>query len=160
MAPPNRQQLLADLRRAFPRQTVDAGTIQVYHRELADIPADVLETTVRAIIRTAEWFPTIAEIRAAAVERMLALPDEASALAQIDARMAWARLGEDTRGDRPDVHPVVRSCVEYVGGYHAFRTTDEGGRLRAQFARAYREARAAAIHDRQVGDVTAAPTVS
>jgi hypothetical protein len=150
---PTPQELIADLARAFPRQPVTAETLRIYLRELADIPPAALETACRELMRASEFFPTIRAIREAAAEHLLALPGEAGALAQIEARMAWGRADEDERGEAPGVHPLVREAVDHVGGFHAFRATDEPAVVRGQFLRLFRDLRGRAVRDAQIGQL-------
>lgn len=146
------QQILADLARAFPRQTFDAGTLRVYLRELDDVPPEALDLATRALIRTSEFFPTVRAIRERVAEHTLELPGEAAALEQVYARVAWARDDEADRvGSPPPIDPLVRQALDQVGGFSAFKTADEPGVIRGQFLRLYRETRAAAIHDTQIG---------
>lgn len=147
-------EILADLGDAFPRQQVSRETFAVYVREVSDIPAPVLERVVRSLIRSSEWWPTVRAIREAAAELTLGLPGEADALAQIEARMAWSRTEESDRSaEPPPVHPLVREALDHVGGWHAFRAADEPAVVRGQFGRLYRELRARAIRDAQIGDL-------
>lgn len=146
------EQSIADLARAFPRQAVDRGTLAVYVRELQDVPAEVLALSVRDLIRTSEWFPTVRAIREQAAERLLGLPSETDALAQIGARIEWAREQE---GDAPDVHPTVREALELSGGFYRFRVADQASIVQAQFLKVYRERRAAAIRGAVTGTLAA-----
>lgn len=137
------EELIADLACAFPRQEIKRGTFDVYVRELADVPAPVLEQAVQEIIRTHEFFPTVRTVREVAAERILRLPSETDALAQIDSRITWTRDGE--AGDVPEVHPVVREALELCGGFHRFRTGDQASIAQGQFQKVYRERRAHAL---------------
>lgn len=131
-------QELADLARAFPRQKIDSDTFRLYLQDLADLPEEVVCAAVRHIRRTSEWFPTVAAIRQEAAERMLALPSEADALTQIEARVQW---GREQRGDAPFVHPLVKEAVDHVGGFYSMRSAEEPTVIRGQFLRLYRELR-------------------
>lgn len=146
----SRAEILADLGRAFPRQAINRETFQLYLTETADIPEAVLADVVRELVRSAEFFPTIRALRSAAAERLLGLPGEAEALAQVEGRMAWARGDQDDPA--PGVHVLVLRAVQGVGGWHSFRTED-GGVVRGQFLRLYRDVRAEAIRDVQIGDL-------
>lgn len=150
--PPSPQELLAELASAFPRQKIEAPTLRIYLRELADVPPELLAVAVRDLIRTSEWFPTLQAILEAAAERSLALPSESGALAQIEARMAWVRSEAFETAPGPPVHPLVRETLEHVGGFSAFRATDEPGVLRGQFLRLYRDARGRAVRDAKLAD--------
>lgn len=144
-APRPANKILADLRRAFPRQAVEQETFTLYLTELADVPPAVLEVAVGVLIRTEEFFPSIRAIRAAAAEYALALPSPAGALAQVETRISWARRMEDEPA--PEVHPTVRHALDLIGGYAAFRNAEEGAPVRGQFLRLYRELRDDAVHE-------------
>jgi hypothetical protein len=146
--------LVAELAAAFPRQPVTADNVRAYARALDDLPLTVLTATVRELVRTSRFFPTVAEIREAAAERTLGLPSEAEALEQVEIRARWARDhdGQET----PFVHPLVGAAVDHVGGWFALRTTDRPDVLRGQLLRLYREGRAAAVREFQVGRELAA----
>lgn len=150
--------LIDELRHAFPRQELTAGTLTVYVRELADLPVGVVELTVRELIRTCVFFPTVAELRAAAAERMMALPDEHDALAQVHARQEWARGSR--LNDAPELHPAVEEAVRAIGGWHAFRSADRPEIVRAQFLKVYRENRARAVRDVQIGNLSIRPSLA
>lgn len=141
------QQLLGDLKRAFPRQKIELPTVEIYARELADLPETALEVAARELIRSSEFFPTIAAIRQAAVTSLLALPSEAEALAQIEARVAW---GRSQVGTCPAVETGVHQAVLAVGGYYAFRASEDPGVVRGQFLRLYRDGCARRIRELQV----------
>lgn len=149
-APRPANRILADLRRAFPRQEVEQETFALYLVELADVPLNVLEAAVHDLIRTQEFFPSIRAIRAASAELALALPSPAGALAQVEARISWART--DAGGEAPTVHPTVRQALDLIGGYASFRNADEGAPVRGQFLRLYRELREDAVQDAVRGD--------
>lgn len=139
---------LADLKSAFPRQVITADMVALYQRELADIQPAALDRAVHVAIRTGRYFPTIAELREHAAEYTTGLPSEHAALAQIDARISWARAGV---GQPPPVHPLVADTLALVGGYAALRDTDTPAVVRGQFARLYRERRADAIRAAALG---------
>jgi hypothetical protein len=122
---------LNDLRAAFPRDQIREETVRVYARELADLDPGDVEAAVRALIRTSQFFPRVSEIREAAAALRLALPSEADALRQVEARTEWARLPEQHRGDQPSV-------------------------LRGQFLRLFRGLRQDAIREAALGDISAA----
>ena len=142
---------LADLKSAFPRQVVTADMVALYQRELADLQPAALDRAVRVAIRTGRYFPTIAELREHAAEFTTGLPSEHAALAQIDARIAWARVSVGQ--PPPPVHPLVADALAVVGGYAALRDTDTPAVARGQFARIYRERRADAIRQAALGAI-------
>lgn len=146
--------LLAELAAAFPRQQLSPQTVAIYVRELADLPADVLENAVRELIRTRDFPPSINEIRTACAERMLDLPADGDALAQIDARILWGRTDEAARPVAPPaVHPLVKECLDHVGGFYAYKTAEKPEVTRAQFLRLYRDARERLVREAKLGQV-------
>lgn len=140
--------LIVDLSEAFPRNPMRRETFRLYLRHLVDVPLEILEPVVDELICTSEFFPTIRAIREASAERSLMLPSEAAALEQIEARIAWARIGGE--GDPPVLDPLVRKALDHVGGWHAFKANDEPTVVRGQFLRLFRELRAARIREEQV----------
>lgn len=140
--------LLSDLKRAYPRETITGDRLALYHRELVDLPPAVLAQAVSVVIRTSRYFPTVAELRAAAAEFALGLPTEADALAQVEARIRWAR---DQEGEPPPVHPLAASTLKLVGGYAAFRDADQPAVVRGQWLRLFREERARLLRSHAEG---------
>ncbi len=154
MPAPSLEQILAELTQAFPHPAVPATTARVYMRELDGIPTPTLAAAVRELIRTRERFPPLSLVLAACAELTLALPGEADALAQIERRISWGR-SDDDRGPVPPVDPIVAEAVSHVGGYYAFREAEKPEVIRGQFSRIFKELRAAAIRDAQVGSPAA-----
>lgn len=60
--------LVTRLASAFPRTPMDEMTITTYAENLIDLTAQIGAEVVAVLIRTSKWLPTVAEIRAAAVE--------------------------------------------------------------------------------------------
>lgn len=153
MSSPSLASLLADLRHAFPNPSIDQARLDLYLRELADVPLPVLAVAVRTAIRGGDYFPRISELRRLAAEHVLALPSEDEALRQVYARQEWGRRDEADRGDPPPIHPLVKEALDLVGGWAAFRTADEPTILRGQYLRIFREMSARAVRDVQLGTV-------
>lgn len=67
-------EMMAVLYTAFPPQRMTEAEQRargkLYHKELGDIPHDILEVAFSTVIRTSRYFPVIAEIRAAAEEML------------------------------------------------------------------------------------------
>lgn len=118
----------------------------MYGRMLKDIPLDVVTAAVYGLIKRSRFMPSIADITEECAEISLRLPREAEALAQLEARMAW---GREREGEPPEIHPLVRTALEHVGGYHAFRSTDNPAVVRGQFLKLYRDLRGSTIRDYQ-----------
>lgn len=149
-----RQEALAELKLAFYEANVPPDTFRYYLHDLADVPVDLLHTAVVHLCRTSadpRRFPTLGQIRAACAEHLLGLPNEAEALGQVQALVAWTRQSTLERAEgAPALHPLVRQALDLVGGTQAFRATDEPGVIRGQFGRLYREARASEMRGAQL----------
>lgn len=158
-AMPTVSDLVADLILAFPLDRIESGTGTLYRDKLKDIPIPLLEAAIHDLICTAERFPKISQIKAAAAERDLELPSETEALAQIEARIRW-RHGPEPRGPAPPFCAEVREALNHVGGLTAWRETAEPTIIRGQFARYYREIRAERIHAFQTSGLPRRPELS
>lgn len=134
---------------AFPRQEVNPRTLELYADDLSDIPLPTLGAAVKTLRRTSEFFPTIRAIREVAAEITLDLPNEDEALSQIERRLSWRHEDELTRSDPPPVHQDVKRALDHVGGFFAFRSTDDPSIVRGQFLRMYREIRAGRVRTLQ-----------
>jgi hypothetical protein len=150
--------LVASLARHFPSHFAkldrsEAVALQAdYCLRLNDIPPDLLAAVVDDYIQTEEnpfGFPTVGKLRALAAERALALPGEAEALRQIADR----ELGIGA------INPLVSEALKQVGGWYAWRTCEEPTVIRGQFARIYRELRAAAIKEAQINKFSERPAI-
>src|SRR5215207_9478272 len=106
-----------ELRAMFPRDNVTPARLAGYERELRDVPPELLWRTVREVIRSRTYpsFPLVGELREVAARHALALPTEAEALGQVEARMRHAR--DYRQGPPPEPHPLVREALQRVGGY-------------------------------------------
>lgn len=149
---------VAGLAAAYPRQAIQRETVSVYVRALRDLPVQHVEAAVLTLITESVFFPTVAEIRAAVLDRTHPLPEPEEAWEQV---VAWlARRGkretcptcEGIIGDAecPTCHDqgavavesdppdeVVLRALDNVGGPTAYLDTDEPGIVRAQFVKAY-----------------------
>lgn len=61
------QQALLDLRLAYPQREVAVEALALYARQLDDLPEAEVVDAIYRLIRTAKFFPTVAEIREATV---------------------------------------------------------------------------------------------
>ena len=145
---------LSKLFAAYGVQRTATATVDAYRDELGDIPDPVLEAALTVCIRECERLPTVARIRRAAAELLVDFPTEAAALAQIRARIEWARRGAE--GTPPEVAAPVAAVLEQVGGYYAFRTGEESIVV-GQFGRLYREERSRAVRTAQLADMSRLP---
>lgn len=143
--------------RALPKEQLSPETFGEYAADLADVDDALLEAAVTMLIRGRRepWFPTLGEIRAVCAELRLGLPTEAGALAQVEARIQWGRSGA---GKAPAVHPLVADALRQVGGYPAFRGSEEPQATRGRFSRVYRDLRAATVKETAV-DLSVRPAL-
>lgn len=159
MPEPTTGDLIQALKDAFHWYPLPEKALAWYAVELSDIPPAVLEQAIREVIRTeTKYFPSIGLIRSVAAARMLALPSPTGALAQVQARITWAKtVDEEERSEPPEVHPTVKQALELVGGYGAFRTAEESTIVRGQFLRLYKELREDTLHDAAAGRLALPP---
>jgi hypothetical protein len=125
-------------------QGLSEARFRSYVSYLSDIPLPVLENGIDTLIctRTEDRLPTIGMIRSVCAELVSGLPTEAEALRQIDDRIFWARARE---GDCPRPHPLVAEALRQIGGINVLTHSEQPAITRAQFARIYRDLRAAEI---------------
>jgi hypothetical protein len=121
---------------AYPRTVVGTRTIQVYVQFLSDLPAEEVERTTKHLIETSPFFPTVAEIRTATIERRLGLPTHAEAMRQ---------LGQGRVRD--DFHPLVWEARQAVGDSWAWRHSDSPSVLVGQARKVYEDLRHTAIEE-------------
>lgn len=135
---------IARLASAYPRQEMRPSQLNLYADELAGVPARLLAEAITGLIRSSEWFPTVAAIRRACAEIALKLPTEAEAVAVLDT----------PRGDQAAAqpHPLVTQALRRMGGLRAYRASQRPDQWRSDFARAYRELRAETIRQAQADD--------
>lgn len=138
------------LMRAFPKEPLPQATFAEYVNDLAAVDEVVLRNAVTVLIRSRRepWFPTIGEIRSVCAEITLGLPSAEEALGQVEARIQWGRDGAETA---PAVHPLVAEALRSVGGYPAFKASEDPQATRGRFARVYRDLRAGAVVDAAIG---------
>ncbi len=49
------------------------------------------------------------------------------------------------------MHPLARRALDIVGGFYAFRSTDNAGVIRSQFLRVYNGLRESEVRTTQIG---------
>lgn len=145
--------LVAALKAAFPREQVGARTVQVYTSFLADLEYEAGLAAVRELIATTSRFPTIATIREAVAERVLALPS---------AEQAWLEVREGLRRfDDSDSstwwpewsHPAIDEAVRGLGGLASLELSRNPQTDRAHFLRIFDELRSRRVREAQTSTV-------
>jgi hypothetical protein len=164
-------ELVAVLKAAFPRQPVEPETVKVYANFLVDLDVDAATAAAKRLVATSRFFPTIAELREAAAETELGLPNEVEAWDMVNRfvfhqgdRVPCPAGCDDGWADRdgdvvcpdchgygwveerpPPLHPVLRQALDFIGGSWGLRATGHSAVLRAQFRDAYRTLRPQAV---------------
>lgn len=128
-------QALEILAAAFPANKVGPATVEVYALMLADIPPADLARAVSWCLANYKFFPTVAEIRAAALE--------ASAYQVPDMDEAWLAVKREVSrvssyGTPRFDHPAIAAAVQSVGWREI--CLEEEPFVRAHFFRVYESA--------------------
>jgi hypothetical protein len=111
-------------------------TAALWEKMLADMPYEVAEKALMKVLATAKFFPTVAEIRAAAVEiTQPAMPTAAEAWGEVV--QAIRRYGYYQEADAmASLSPAVAQVVSFIG-WRNICASDEPEIIRAQFRKAY-----------------------
>lgn len=137
----NKQDILkavAPLQLAY-NASLDDNRLRLYVEMLSDIPPSILEASVKKLIMTNKFLPSIAEIREVAygikgIISGTAAPDESEAWGEvIKAIQSVGYYGKPKFS-----HEAITIAVNNIGWQDICMTTNDGmNTLRAQFRRAY-----------------------
>lgn len=137
----NKQDILkavAPLQLAY-NASLDDNRLRLYVEMLSDIPPSILEASVKKLIMTNKFLPSIAEIREVAygikgIISGTAAPDESEAWGEvIKAIQSVGYYGKPKFS-----HEAITTAVNNIGWQDICMTTNDGmNTLRAQFRRAY-----------------------
>lgn len=107
------KQILDFLSGAYPKSDMGDDTIKVYSLCLQDLPFNAVKGAVLSHIATNKWFPTVAEIRAAAVALMPGgrLPTALEAWGEV--KQAFSSVGY--YGQPKFSHEAISKAVEAMG---------------------------------------------
>jgi len=125
---------------AYPNFNATRETITVYHRVLSDLPDELLQTACLDAISKSRFFPTVAELRDAAIAirtNRLALPSPFEAWEEICAEMR--RVGY--MGAPKFSHPWITNSVRQIGGWQRLCLSENAIADRARFFEAMDDAR-------------------
>ena len=137
----NKQDILkavAPLQLAY-NASLDDARLRLYVEMLSDIPPQILEASVKKLIMTNKFLPSIAEIR----EVAYGIKGIISATAAPDESEAWGEVIKAIRsvgyyGKPKFSHEAITVAVNNIGWQDICMTTNEGMNiLRSQFRRAY-----------------------
>lgn len=137
----NKQDILkavAPLQLAY-TSSLDDNRLRLYVEMLSDIPPSILEASVKKLIITNKFLPSIAEIR----EVAYGIKEIISGTAAPDESEAWGEVVKAIRsvgycGKPKFSHEAITTAVNNIGWQDICMTTYDGmNTLRAQFRRAY-----------------------
>ena len=135
--------IMGMLAKAFPRYKADKETVEVYYRLLRDLPRDILEASAVECAATRDFFPSVHELRATAMEiqrRVVGIPTAYEAWREVldlANKEVWFTGGVVVPGLFS--HPLVERTARLLGWPGNFPTSDEIGVDRAHFTKAYDE---------------------
>jgi ABC-type transport system involved in cytochrome bd biosynthesis fused ATPase/permease subunit len=124
------QPLVERLIDAFPQTPMRAQTAAIYTRMLGDLDGPAADRVVEGLIASSPSFPTVAEIRNAVAEEVLAIPTALEAYASIF-----------DRDEAKEIHELTRRVADLFGGFYNLRTSESPSITRAQFLKTYTEMR-------------------
>lgn len=137
----NKQDILkavAPLQLAY-NASLDDNRLRLYVEMLSDIPPSILEASVKKLIMTNKFLPSIAEIR----EVAYGIKGIISGTAAPDESEAWGEVVKAIQsvgyyGKPKFSHEAITVAVNNIGWQDICMTTNEGMNiLRSQFRRAY-----------------------
>lgn len=137
----NKQDILkavAPLQLAY-NASLDDNRLRLYVEMLSDIPPSILEASVKKLIMTNKFLPSIAEIR----EVAYGIKGIISGTAAPDESEAWGEVVKAVRsvgycGKPKFSHEAITTAVNNIGWQDICMTTYDGmNTLRSQFRRAY-----------------------
>lgn len=127
--------IITMLAAAYPNQALTTPTMQVYTQLLADLAYEQAQAAVIKHIATNKFFPSIAEIRKAALDVSIdSLPSPAG---------AWSETQDQIRligsyGTPSFSNPLIAKTVSAMGGWvDLCRSEEPTGVIRAHFLRIY-----------------------
>lgn len=129
-------QILIILAAAYPRFDAPKDTSRVYAELLADIPNELLIAGAKHHATTSKWFPSVAELRAAAFDI------QAKAQGTPNAEEAWGEVMHQVRNvgswGRPQFStPLVGMAVDGLSGWATLCASTNVVADRAHFLRIY-----------------------
>ena len=147
MKPHEVSKVIALLKAAFPRQVIGADTIAIYSDMLADLDAQEALNAVKCILSNADFFPTIAEIRAQVARSQVSLPN---------AEEAWNEVRDAIRAvgihrEPPTFsHPAIQRAAEAIG-WNTLCESENIGVERAHFMRFFHDSSEREMRKAQLG---------
>lgn len=139
------------LKTYFPRDNLlpTEEAMELWYRELQDIPADVATAMLRKWVDTQKWPPTIAEVRAMCAELTAGKVLEWSDAWQ-EVQKAIGKFGYiDEEGALDSMSPLTVAAVEKIG-WRAICLSENPDTIRAQFRQVFQICANRELEDRQL----------
>lgn len=124
----------------FP-QRLSEDAIEVYVEMLSDLPDVLLLATVKELVATAKFRPTVAEIRAAAIPE----GHGSAGAAWEEVTTACRTVGRGVAPEWSD--PLIRDALNMAGGYIEACNTEQPGYMQGRFTASYKALVEQARHD-------------
>ena len=123
---------------AFPNTKIEEATVDVYRESLLDLPYAQTADAAKIIVKTARFFPSIAEIRETTLRHMPAayIPTSSEAWANVADQLQQS----GTWHAPTFAHPLIAQAVRTMGWYDLCRS-DNQMTDRAHFMRLYSDLR-------------------
>lgn len=125
---------------AYPNMKTPAATIEVYHRALADLDAELCEAAILDCVSKCKFFPTVAELREAAARLAVGADTRKPALeAWGDVRRAVDAYGTHGWDSARDILDAQTADAIHALGWQSFcqSDVDEEMSWRARFVELY-----------------------
>ena len=126
-------EILGIASQAYGHYELTDETIDVYHRLLQDLEQPLLQASIEQCIAECEFFPTVAKIRAKALDltRDTSIPT---------AFEAWEEVVQNARHSCGNFsYPMIADAVRAIGGIKMLGMADKGDMIshRARFLECY-----------------------
>jgi len=132
-------QVLGVLAAAFPQFNLTKETGEVYSRVLADLPDELLRTAALDCVSKCRFFPTVSELRDAALSIKRIGAGDPSAFEAWDEVCRLIR--DQGHGSTPDFsHPWIAAAVRQSGGWVRLCMSENSVADRARFLEAFADA--------------------
>ena len=135
----------------FPRFEIfpNEAAMELWFRELQDIPADILTAALRKWVVTEKWPPSIAELRALCAEIVQGkAPDWGKAWGEVIAAIGHFGLYRHDEA-LSSMSPLTRKTVNRIG-WRDMCLSENTDTLRAQFRQIYEICGKREVEDRQI----------
>ena len=132
-------QVMGVLAAAYPSFNLTRETIAVYQRVLSDVPDELLQGAALDAVSKSRFFPTVAELRDAALSIKRIGAGEPSAFEAWDEVCRLIR--DQGHGSTPEFsHPWIAAAVRQSGGWVRLCMSENSVADRARFLEAFADA--------------------